>query len=170
MPFIGVIAKENDYYYIKNAIAKNTKNNKFEIFHINKKTIENMKNIKFDIIVANENIENYLKDSKYLEYIMSSAKYLIINSDIENHINSLTKISGNVITYGLNLKSSLTISSIKEDNILLCIQRSIKGINGNLIEEQEFNFKIERNNGNKVYNILIIFAILQIFGENLQKI
>ena len=53
MPFIGVIAKENDNNFIKNAIIKNAKINKFEVININKKSIENIKNIKFDILVAN---------------------------------------------------------------------------------------------------------------------
>ena len=51
MPFIGVIAKENDSNFIKNIITKNAKLNKFEIININMKNIENMKNIKFDVLI-----------------------------------------------------------------------------------------------------------------------
>ena len=43
-------------------------------------------------------------------------------------------------------------------------------INEKMIDEQEFNIKIEKNNVNKFYNILIIFTILAIYGEILQKI
>ena len=48
MPFIGIIAKENDSNFVKNEINKNAKLNKFEVININLKSIENIKNIKFD--------------------------------------------------------------------------------------------------------------------------
>ena len=157
MPFIGIISKENDSNFIKNTITKNSKTNKFEIVNINKKSIENIKNIKFDILVVNENIEYLLKVSKYLEDIINKSHYIIINSDIKNNLSLLKNIRTNIITYGFNAKATITISSIKQ-------------INEKMIDEQEFNIKIEKNNVNKFYNILIIFTILAIYGEILQKI
>ena len=170
MPFIGIIAKENDSNFIKNEIAKNSKLNKFEIININLKSIENIKNIKFDILVVNENIENLLKHSKYLEDIISKSYYIIVNSDIKNNLSLLKQSRANIITYGFNAKATITISSIKEENTMLCIQRSIKGVNENLIEEQEINIKIKKNNVKKLYNVLVIFTILCIYGEFLKKI
>lgn len=169
MPFIGIVSKENDSNFIKNEINKNSKANKFEVININKKSIENVKNIKFDILVINEDIENLLKNSKYLEEIISRAYYAIINSDVKNNIVLLKNIGTNIITYGFNAKSTITVSSIKEENTMICVQRSIKGVN-NLIEEKEINIKIEKNNVNKLYNVLVIFTILEIYGENLKKI
>ena len=57
MPFVGIISKENDSNFIKNAISKNSKESNFEIININRKSIENVKNVKFDILVICENIE-----------------------------------------------------------------------------------------------------------------
>ena len=94
---------------------------------------------------------------------------MIINSDIKSNISLLKSIETNIITYGFNAKSTVTISSIKEENTMICVQRSIKGIN-NLIEEKEINIKIEKNNVNKLYNVLVIFTILEIYGEKLKKI
>ncbi len=170
MPFIGIIAKENDSNFIKNEIIKNAKSNKFEIIHINQKSIENIKNIKFDVLVMNQNIENLLKNSKYLEDIISKTDYVIINSDVKNDLSLLKNIGANIITYGFNAKATITISSIKEENTMLCIQRSIRGICNHIIEEQEFNINIEKNNVSKLYNVLAIFTILVIYGENLKKI
>lgn len=170
MPFIGIISKENDSNFIKNTLTRNSKTNKFEIVNINKKSIENVKNIKFDILVINENIENLLKNSKYLEDIINKAYYIIINSDIKNNLSLLKNVRTNIITYGFNAKATITISSINDENMLLCIQRSVKDINGKIIDEQEFSIKIEKNNMNKLYIILIIFTILAIYGEILQKI
>ena len=170
MPFIGIIAKENDNNFIKNAIIKNAKINKFEVININKKSIENIKNIKFDILVANEDMEELLKHSKYLENIINKSYYVIINSDVKNNLAIIKNLNTNIITYGFNEKATITISSIKEENTMLCIQRNIKKIDGKIIEEQEENIKIEKNNIKKLYNVIVIFTILRIYGENLKKI
>ena len=169
MPFIGIISKENDSNFIKNVISKNSVKNKFEIININKKSIENIKNIKFDILVICENIEKMLKESSYLEDIIKKSCYLVINSDIKENFSLLKDIEANIITYGFNAKSTITISSIKDEKIMLCLQRSIKGV-FDIIEEQEFNIDTEGNNMNKLYNILVIFTILAVYGEILQKI
>ena len=113
MPFIGIIAKENDNNFIKNAIIKNAKINKFEVININKKSIENIKNIKFDILVANEDMEELLKHSKYLENIINKSYYVIINSDVKNNLAIIKNLNTNIITYGFNEKATITISSIK---------------------------------------------------------
>lgn len=170
MPFIGIIAKENDSNFIKNEVIKNTKFNKFEIININRKSIENVKNIKFDILVIHQNFENLLKNSKYLEDIIAKTSYVIINSDVKNNLSLLKNSEANIITYGFNAKATITISSIKEENTMLCIQRSIRKINNHMIEEQEISIKIEKNNVNKLYNVLVIFTILVIYGEILKKI
>ncbi len=170
MPFIGVIAKENDSNFIKNGILKNSISNKFEIININKKSIENVKNIKFDVLVVNENIETLLKNSKYLEDIINKSCYIIINSDIKNNLSLFKNNDVNIITYGFNKKATITISSIKDEDTLLCIQRNIQRRDGKIIEEQEINIQIEKNNVKKLYNVLVIFAILQIYGEFLKKI
>ena len=170
MPFIGIVAKENDCNFIKNGIAKNSESNKFEVININLKSIENVKNIKFDVLVINENIENLLKHSKYLEDIITKANYLIINADVKNNLSDLKNAKTNIITYGFNAKSTITISSVKDENMMICIQRNIKTLQQSIIEEQEININIKKNNAAKLYNILVIFAILGIYGEFLKKI
>ena len=78
-------------------------------------------------------------------------------------------MEANIITYGFNAKATITISSIKEEKTMICVQRKIKAINS-IIEEQDFNVEIEKNNVNKLYNVLVIFTILAIYGKILQKI
>lgn len=169
MPFVGIISKENDSNFIKNAINKNSKESNFEIININRKSIENIKNVKFDILVICENIEKMLKNSSYLEEIIRKADYIIINSDIKENLSILRNVETNIITYGFNAKATITISSIKEEKTMICVQRKIKAVNG-IIEEQDFNVEIEKNNVNKLYNVLVIFTILAIYGKILQKI
>ena len=120
--------------------------------------------------MINENNFEILNNSKYLEDIMSQAGYIIVNSDIQDNLSLLKNTKLNIITYGFNAKCTITVSSIKDEDTLICVQRNIKRVNGKIIEEQEFNIKIEKNNIKKLYNTLVIFTILAIFGENLKKI
>lgn len=170
MPFIGIIAKECDSNFMKNEIIKNCVNNKLEVFNINQKNIPNIKNITFESIIINEDIQEMLIHSKYLENILKKAKYIIINSDIIKDIRIIGNSAINVITYGLNNKAIITISSVREEDILICIQKSFKNIYGKDLEEQEINIKILKNNLKKLCNTLSIFTILCIYGEKLQKI
>lgn len=169
MPLVGIISKENDSNFIKNAISKNSKESNFEIININRKSIENVKNVKFDILVICESIEKMIKNSSYLEEIIRKADYIIVNSDIKENLSILRNVEANIITYGFNAKATITISSIKEEKIMICVQRKIKAVNS-IIEEQDFNVEIEKNNVKKLYNVLVIFTILAIYGKILQKI
>ena len=168
MPLIGVIAKENDSNFIKNELNKKACHHNFEIININKKSIENVKNIKFDIILIKENVKEFLEGSNYLEYIINRANFLIINSDIEDNKNILK--NENTIEFGFSSNASITISSIRDENIMICIQNKFEDINNQIIEEQENLIKIEKNNMNKLYNVLAIFTIFLIYGEKLVTI
>ena len=170
MPLIGVIAKENDSNFIRNEIIKNSKRIKFEVININKRSLENIKNITFEALIINDNINEFLKSSKYLENIMKRTKYLILNSDISNDLTFFKDNKINVITYGLNRKATITVSSIKEDDVLVCFQRNVENISKKIIEEQEFDIKIKKNNIKKTYNMLAIFTILSIYEEKVKII
>ena len=169
MPFIGIISKECDSNFIRNEILKNT-DSKLEIFNINNRNIENIKNIRFETIVINDSINKLLENSKYLEEIIRKAKYLVINTDVVKDISILGGVNKNIITYGLNQKAIITISSVEDEDIMICIQKSFKDINEKDIEEQEFNIKITKNNLKKLCNTLSIFTVLSIYGKFLKKI
>lgn len=167
MPLIGVIAKENDGNFIRNELNKNARYNNFEAININKNSIENVKNIKFDVILIKENIKTLLENSKYLEDIIQKANFLIINSDIEDNKSLARKLEKNIISFGFCSNASVTISSIRDENIMICIQNKFEDVNNQVIEEQENLIKIEKNNMNKLYNVLAIFTIFLIYGEKL---
>ena len=169
MPFIGIIAKESESNFIKNEVLKNSVNNKFEFININRQNIQNIKNIRFETIVINEELQNFLKDSKYLEDILKNSKYIIINSDV-THIGDYFNEKNNIITYGVNQKAMITISSVEKEKILICVQKPFQSIRGTLIEQQEFNIEFIKNSFTKICNSMAIFAILTIYGEDLKKI
>ncbi len=167
MPFIGIFAKENDNNFIKNEINRNSKTNKFEIININSKSLENLKNIKFDIFVIKENISELFNKSNYIKNIINNSNYIILNTDLNNE--ALITRREKIITYGFNANSDISISSIKDENIMICVQNKIKSMNEKIIEEQEVIIKVKKHNINKLYNIMVVFTVLSIYGEVLNN-
>ena len=170
MPFIGIIAKESDANFIKNEVIKNAEQTKFEIININNKSIENIKNIRFETVVINDDLTEFFNNSKYLEDIIKNSKYLVINSDVIKNLDVLVNNKINIITYGLNQKAMVTMSSIKSENILICVQNKFENSIGQIIEEQEVNVEISKNNLKKICNSMAVFSVLVIYGGKLQKI
>ena len=50
MPFVGIISKENDSNFIKNAISKNSKESNFEIININNELAEASTVISYSLV------------------------------------------------------------------------------------------------------------------------
>ena len=93
--------------------------------------------IHFDIIVFPHSDDISAQAQLLLEEF--EADFIIINADETNSAAHLGKAT--LITYGLNQKASVTVSSITEDDvnkIQFCIQRGIKTNDGANICEQEF--------------------------------
>ena len=155
MPLVGIIAKKREI----EAIKKDTKGKNIEIIEITKESIKNIKNITFEEIIFLQDINIKEDEYKYMNNIITKAKYLIINGDIE--INSLKKIEIKrpikLITFGFNLKSTITISSVKNEKIIVCLQRDIEKLNGDIVECQEK--QINTVNNKKIYSNLVVFII-----------
>jgi len=79
MPLVGIIAKKKDIQ----AIRKEIKEEKIDIFEITKESIKNIKNIRFEEIIFLENINLQQEEYRYMTEIISKTKYLIINGDID---------------------------------------------------------------------------------------
>ena len=150
MAFIGIITSNKNEEALKKAVLNILKNSniKHNAIIINEENIENMKNIKLNSIIMNK--ENNIKEDKkqVLKQILKNTKYVVINSDIYTKLDMITNINITVITYGYNLKATVTASSINEEKILLCIQRNIKVDNKIDIEPKEMYAEII---GNDVY-------------------
>lgn len=158
MPLIGIIAKKKDIQ----AIKKQTKGKNIEIIEITKESLKNIKNITFEEIIFLQDINIKEDEYKYMNEIISKTKYLILNGDIE--INILKKIEIKkpikLITFGFNLKSTITISSVKNDTVIVCLQRDIEKLNGEILECQEK--QIDNKDNKKIYNNLVVFIINQL--------
>ena len=151
MPLVGIIAKKKDIQAIKREIERKN----IEFVQITKESIKNLKNIKFDEILLLQNIKLKEEEYKYMNEIISKSKYLILNGDIEIE-NIEIKRPIKLITFGFNSKSTITISSVNDEKIIVCLQRDIEKLNGEIIEKQE---KRIINKDKKIYNNLVVFII-----------
>lgn len=160
MSLIGVIAQKKDFQIIRKEISKEN----VELIEINKESIINLKNVKFEEIIILEDITLKSEEYKYIGEKISEVKYLIVNSDIK--INLLKKIDISnpvkIITFGFNTKATISVSSVKEDKIIVCLQREIKKSDNKILESQEKEIKVSNKNNKKIYNDLAIFIIKQL--------
>ena len=140
---IGIISKDIE---LINSISKYGKT-----IILNKENIKKHLEENWDILL----IEDIL-DNKYIEILGNNSKYIIINDLLELDIRLNRNV--NIITYGFNYKSTVTVSSNSEENLVICIQRAINGIHGKEIEQQEI---IIQNDKEKEANQKIIEKIIQ---------
>ena len=121
-----------------------------------------MKNVKFDIVI----IYQETKQNENIKQLISTCKYLVINTDIKENLKLLEGIElseTTIITYGFNRKSSITIVSNENDEIILEIQREINNLKNEKIECQEI--KLQNNlEKNQIY-LAISLKILEILEE-----
>ena len=141
MSFIGIISDEAVENSIRREILEKLKLRESSVLFIKEKSIDNIKNIKFETII----IARKFKNAEILKKMLENAKYVIINSDIENNLNILENIKATVLTYGFNSKATVTASSVEDDDIILCLQRTLQTKSGKNIEPQEMKMKLCEN-------------------------
>lgn len=159
MAVIGIISNSNNIIEKENKIKKEL--NEKNIIVINEAALDNIKNIKFDIIVIYEE----MKRTEKVKEIIKESKYIILNTDFKENINLLDEdIEGMVITIGYNSKSTITIVSNENEEIILEIQREIKGLFGEKIDCQEIKLKnkSEKNNIYEEISMKILAILLKI--------
>lgn len=111
-------------------------------------------------------INKIKQEEKILNEIFEKAKYLVINADMEETLETINNMKLNIITFGFNTKSTITASSV-EENFIICIQRKIIDIEGKEVEPQEKEVKvIEKKLSNSSHNLMGIASILLIYGKN----
>ena len=139
MFFIGVITNQKNEIYVREKLKKIIPIE--NIIFITEKNIFNIKNIKFETII----IDSKLNNINELRRIISNAKYIILNADIQMDFDIINDLQLNIITYGFNNKSTFTVSSIEENDIIICLQRIILNKKNIKIEPQEYKLKNKKN-------------------------
>lgn len=158
MSFIGIVTNsKNEESMVKKIFKLFPADN---IIFITSKNIDNIRNIQFETVVINGNI----KDDVKLKNIITKSKYVILNTDVELEKEFWKDLNLTIISYGFNNKATFTISSVSENNIIICLQRTIKNILNEKIEPQEFE---EENDTNVDINVILYEKIVQlIYSKN----
>ena len=141
---IGVISRDIE---LINELIENNK-----VIIMTKENINRYLEKEIDILV----IEDKIIKNKNLELLCNHSKYILVQDNV--NLNIKLKNEANIITFGFNHKSTVTISSISEEKVIICIQRKIKSLRNNLIEPQEM---IIKNNREYDINGKIIQKIIQ---------
>ena len=158
MIFIGIVTDIKSENYIKKIQNNNSVLKKYHIIFIRENSIDNIKNIKFETIIVNREFEN--KDS--LNKLIAKSEYVIVNEDIGTIIDLLKDIKSNIITYGFNSKSTITMSSVTDDSIQVSVQRNIISKKSE-VEQQEISLNKEAKSD--VYDIMLLISLLLIHNN-----
>lgn len=158
MSFIGIITNSKNEEYVNSILSKIFPSH--NIIYITEKNITNVRNIKFETVL----LDRKIKQTQELKQIISKVNNLILNTDLELHLEILKELDLTVVTYGFNQKATLTPSSVTENSLIICLQRIIKDKDGNKYEPQEIELKIS---GEIEPNcVLGVFAITLIYGKS----
>ena len=161
MTFVGIISDNKSFQVLKENIGTQDVN----LIQINNKSIDNIKNIKFEMIIINKELKSLEEKKLIIDTLCMNSKYILLNTDLNKEFNFGQKCKEKIITFGLNHKATVTISSITESSILVYLQRNVKDKNDKLIEVGEKQVKINKDNKIKVYEILIIYIFLILNNE-----
>ena len=166
MHLIGIFANRSKFEIMKHKLENKMNLKNMQLLNINMKNIENMKNISFETIVITNEINITNKESeKILSKICNHCKYIIMNADIELYLPIEENKKINCITYGLNQKSTITISSVQEEKALIYIQRGIKNMKGMEIDMGELSINLEEYQHVEIEILLAIYSIYLIYHE-----
>ena len=136
MLFIGVVAGKKCFENIKKKITEKIEDETISFIQINLRSIENVKNVKFGTIIIEDNLSKFKKNQEILEKLCENTKYLIINTDMNPELKEVKNVQ-NQITYGLNQKATVTVSSISDTDILIYWQKSLENKEGQIKEIEE---------------------------------
>ena len=163
MSLIGVIAGKKCFENIKRKIVEKIDDETIHFIQINLRSIEN---IKFETIIIEDNLDKFKNHKEILEKIFENTEYLMINTD-QNPEKDDIQDKPNRITYGLNQKANVTVSSISETDILVYWQKDLKDREGKKVEIEERRIKREEIRALKTYEILIIYTLFKIYHKSI---
>lgn len=136
MSFIGILTEHKNETYLKKQLESKQWG---EVFFLDENTLKNMHNIKFETFLFGKKIK---QNQDIIRSMAQKVNYFIVNSDIKENVSTLNNLDLRLITYGYNQKATITTSSVEENKIMICLQRSIKNIYQEEIEPQEIEMEV----------------------------
>jgi hypothetical protein len=117
---------------------------------ITKYAIKNKNN--YDYVVFNSN--SSIKD------VLINGSYCFVNMDLINFKNSNINVYGNLITYGLGGKNTVTVSSMEDNNsFVYCLQRDVTCGSIALVEPEEVPVNMDFSNDEEIYAAIVGITI-----------
>lgn len=97
-------------------------------------------------------------------------KYLLINMDMLG--DAVINFTGNVVTYGLGNKNTVTVSSMEKGNgsFVYCLQRALSGDEFLVIQPEEIPIKMNFKDNYELYSFMVTITIALIEGINSNSI
>lgn len=120
---------------------------------------------KFDILIINNNMKKQSQKNLLESGVFSEVA--IINSDEKNIYKALS--CNRIITYGLNSRACVTASSVSENSVLFCIQRALRTLSGNTVEQQEFSITVN-DTEDDIHSILAAVTSALVGDFTIEKI
>lgn len=104
------------------------------------------------------------------KYTELNSTYCFVNMD--NNFRDNINIFGNIITYGIGSRNTVTVSSLQENNLgfVYCIQRYLSLGIDNIIEPQEIPVHVEYLNDIHLYALMMAVTIGLIEGLKCEEI
>lgn len=156
MLFIGIVTDSKSEHDIEQLLLKNNVLKENNVIFIKEKNIDNIKNVHFDTVVINREFNKMFELNK----ILANAKNVVINMDTNSDNSVINENEKKLITYGFSSKSNITISSVTDDDVLICVQRNIYNNYGE-IEVQDV--KLENDYNYNVYDLIIVLALFLMY-------
>lgn len=164
MAFIGIVTESKAELQIRQNLKREFEriNVKKTIIIINKNSIKNLFNVKFEFLIIDRNI--FSNNDDLVKIVLNSDR-IIVNADYDENLEAIKNLKLNVITYGMNSKATLTLSSVSDEGTLITLQRAIKNSKKELVEPQEI--KISGKNFSKNLYVEMILAIFLIIFDKI---
>lgn len=158
MLLIGILTESGHDSYLKEELKEILK--KEHIFFLKESNMQNLKNIKFQVLLIGKKV---LKNKEEIREIIKKADYVILNADIIENLDLLNNLDVQLITYGFNQKATITASSVEENKIMICLQRTIKNLQNKKIEPQEFKRKLIKDSN--TYAVMELVSLLLLYKQ-----
>lgn len=105
-------------------------------------------------------------DFESLRYLKDNMT-VIINSANHQQLEFISKFKVNVVTCGLSTKDTITFSSRDENSAVVSLQRSIRAIDGTIIEPMDIPCKITKKYSDYfVLGYVAILLLLNLVSQN----
>lgn len=124
-------------------------------------------------MVKKESYYDYivLNSSSSIKDILINGSYCFVNMDLIDGKNNNVNIYGNIITYGLGSKNTVTVSSMEDNNsFVYCLQRDVNYNALGMLEPEEVPINMNFCSEEEIYAAMVGITINLIEGKDISNL